>query len=1023
MRFGRRLLPALLTVLLGAVQASAQQSPATVTGRIVDAATQRALAGVAVSIEGRSAVTSADGSFTLNGVPSGARTLRASRVGYGEATKPVTLEPGRVNALGDVALSAQAVQLEEIVAVGYGTQKRQAITGSVSTVDVAAANKGVITNANQLIQGRVPGVNVVQNSGEPGAGAQIRIRGGTSITASNEPLYVIDGVPLDNISTEPGGVGIGGGAPLRRSPLTLLNPNDIQSITILKDAASTAIYGSRAANGVVLIETKTGRSGGGVEYEGYVGMASPSRYLNVLNGDQYRTFIQQQVQQGNLSPDRLTGLGNENTNFERAVTRSAFTQNHNLSFTGGSGTTRYRASLNYLDQNGVVIDNGFQRIQGRLNGTTTGLSDRLHLDANLTASRVDNKYLPYENTGGFEGGVFTNTVIFNPTQPVTFVDPATGLTRYYEVGLGAQSVRNPVALARQIDDIGNTTRTLGNATARLDLLPGISAEVLAGADHSAGIRRIYFPIASPVGAADNGHAWNRNQDVTSLVFHSLLTAHRDFSESGLDLVGGYEWNQTSESGFGAETRNFITDAFRYYNLSGGSTVEIPYSFRNDSRLASFFTRGTFSLKNRYYLTGVLRRDGSSRFGAANKWALFPAISGSWRLSEEPFMKGMGLFSDLRLRAGYGLQGNPAVPPYESLTLLGTSGGFRYVLGEQAVTGVAPTRNANPNLKWEQTAQFNVGLDYGLFDNVLTGSIEYYTKRTTDLLLRVVVPQPAVASDRLENVGEVRNRGVELALDALALDRPNLTWRAGLTFAADRNEVVSLGPYTFLTTGRVSGQGQSGQLAQRIIPGYALGTFYGPVFAGVNAQGKQEFACAQASTGCVNGRTTSPLANDYQVLGRADPNFIAGLTSQVNWGNVDFSFLFRTEVGGKVFNNTALVYSTKGNALQNKNFLVSALNDPTGIREPAIYSSRWLESRTFGRLQNVTLGYTFGVPGQAIRDARVYVSGDNLLLITNYSGYDPEVFVDASQNGLPSRGIDYLTYPRPRTITAGVRVAF
>ena len=380
------------------------------------------------------------------------------------------------------------------------------------------------------------------------------------------------------------------------------------------------------------------------------------------------------------------------------------------------------------------------------------------------------------------------------------------------------------------------------------------------------------------------------------------------------------------------------------------------------------------------------------------------------------------FSDLRLRVGYGVVGNPGVPPYSSLITLEATGGAKYVFGDATVIGFAPVRNPNPDLRFEKTSQVNVALDYGLLDNRVSGSLEYYVKNTTDLLLEVPVAQPALASTRLENVGAVRNRGLELSLDALALSRPNLTWRAGLVFAMERNKVVDLGNFTFLTTGRVSGQGQSNQVAQRIIPGQSLGTFFGPRFAGVDAAGKQLFVCSAGSAGCVNGVTTTPLAADYAVIGNAYPDFTLGLHSTVNFGKFDLNVQMRGAFGQDVFNNTALVYSTKSNALQGKNFLRDALTDPIDIREPAIYSSRWIEAASYMRLQNVTVGYSFNLPGPpgAPRSVRTYVSGDNLLLLTGYSGLDPEVH---QQVGLASVGIDYLSYPRPRTLTAGVQLAF
>ena len=366
-------------------------------------------------------------------------------------------------------------------------------------------------------------------------------------------------------------------------------------------------------------------------------------------------------------------------------------------------------------------------------------------------------------------------------------------------------------------------------------------------------------------------------------------------------------------------------------------------------------------------------------------------------------------------------------PYSSLITLEANGGAKYVFGDTlngdaTVIGFAPNRNANPDLRFEKTSQIDFAFDYGLMNNRISGTIEYYVKNTSDLLLEVPVPQPAPVATRLENVGKVRNRGFEFSLDALAISRPALTWRAGFVFAMERNKVVNLGNNSFLSTGTVSGQGQSNQIAQRIIPGEALGTFYGPRFVGWTPAGKELFACAVPSTSCVSGQTTDPQASDYAIIGNAYPDFTLGFNSTVNYKRWDLNIQMRGAFGQDVFNNTALVYSTKSNALQGKNFLRDALTDPTDIREPAKFSSRWVEGASYFRVQNVTVGYSFNLPGPpgAPRSARVYMSADNLLLLTGYSGLDPEVH---QQVGVASAGIDYLSYPRPRTLTAGVQLAF
>lgn len=1038
----RRFTLALVVGLLWSMQLSAQTPvppTGTITGRVVDAVTQQPVADVSVFVEGtrRGAVSGPDGTFTIGGVPSGSQTVRARRIGF-TAPVQIVVVPNAGSVTVVFPLERRVAVLEEVVTTGYGTQRRLAITGSVATIDASQANVGVVPNVTSMIQGRAAGVQITGNNGEPGAGAQILIRGGTSISASNEPLYVIDGVPINNVESEPAGYGIGGSPPLPRNPMNLLNPSDIQSISILKDAAATAIYGSRAANGVILIETKRGPAGGPtMEYDFQAGMSSPRNYLHLLNGNDYRAFIRQQVADSVLNPSRLLGLDTANTDWEHALTHSAPTVQHNLSFAGGSANTAYRASLNYLDQEGIVINNGFRRYQARLNGTHQAIDGRLRLGLNLTGAHVINKYLPYDNTGGFEGGVFINMVNFNPTHPVTLTDPTSGTSTYYQIGGGAQSVRNPVAMANEIKDDGTSDRTLGNVSGDFDLIPSLTARVNIGADRVIGDRNTYIPRIDPFGAQFPGLAQRVNRDNTSTTLQTLLTFHPQFSDRELEVVGGYEYNEYVFNEFGAQARNFVSDALGYYGLNGGGTLVAPWASKSESRLVSFFTRANLSFNDTYFLTGVLRRDGSSRFGIGNKWAVFPAISGSWRISKASFVP-TGPFTELRLRAGWGKQGNPAVPPYASLILLDANSGSRYVFGETPVTGVSPVSNPNPNLKWEETAQTNVAVDYGFLNNRFTGSLEYYVKNTKDLLLTVDVPQPAVASSRLENIGKIQNKGVEFSLDAQVLNQPTRSWTAGIVFATDRNRVVDLGGRTFISTGSVSGQGQSNQNAEIIIPGQPLGTFYGPVFVGVGNNpadtttfGKQLFnhytvtrdpVTGAETSRVLSGTTTAPSGDDKVILGNANPKYTLGLRSQGNIGKFDISFLVNTAHGQKVFNNTALVYSTKGNALQDKNFLASALTDPTGIHEPAIYSSRWIENGSFVRLQNLTVGYTFDLPRFAFagRQTRAYLSGDNLWVSTPYTGYDPEVHTEA---GLASRGIDYLHYPRPRTITGGLHVAF
>ena len=1022
----RSVVAVIAVTLLGALEARAQAT-GSISGRVVDSATSAPLGNAAVMVDGtnRRATTRDDGTFTLSAVPAGSHTVRVRRIGYGTSSRSVSLAEGQSLDI-EFRIAAQAATLNEIVVTGYGTQRREAISGSVSTVDAEAANVGVIVNAAQMLQGRVGGVQMIRNNGEPGSNAQIRVRGGTSISASNEPLYVVDGVPLQNDETTPGAPGIASiNAQLGRSPLNAISPDDIESITVLKDASATAIYGSRGANGVILIQTKrAGSDAGQMSYETYVSAATPSRKLELATGDQYRTFVQAQIAAGNLPATAASNLGTANTDWEDEITRTGYATNHNLAFSGGSAATQYRASLNYFDQQGVVNANGLKRYQGRLNASHDAFTGRVRLGLNLMAARVVNDFAPIENTGGFLGGLFTNMAIYNPTRPVRNDDGS-----YFEFGSGAQDVRNPVAMAELWHDVAPENRVLGNFTGAISLLETLTSQTTLGIDFTDAVRRTFAPRASPVGAQYNGYARQADRSLQNANFQQLLTfTPRVGADQEVEVVGGYEYTKIDNRGFEAQMQGFITDAFGVDNLGAGTQASspAPSSYRVESQLVSFFGRANYGFAGKYFLTGVVRYDGSSRLAEGNQWATFPAVSAAWRLSEEPFLSGSNTFSTLSLRAGWGLQGNQAVAPYQTQLLLRADPGATYPFGGQITTGLRAAQVGNPDLKWETSEQVNIGFDYGLMNDRFTGVIDFYRKNTRDLLLEVSVPQPAVVNSRLENIGSLRNTGVEATFNTMLLNRATRSLNLEVIASMERNEVVSLGDTArkFINTGWVSGQGMSGQYSQRIMLGEPIGAFFAPVFlrvetSGANA-GQQIFRCKTPSTTCVNGETTSPTDEDREVIGSANPDFSLGVSNNARWGSIDASWLWRGEFGGKVFNNTALVYQTKSNVTQGRNFLAAALEDPDAITEPAKFSSRWIEDRSFVRLQNITVGYQ--VPARFVRGraTRLFVSGDNLLLFSDYSGYDPEVFV---ATGMASRGIDYLTYPRARSYTLGANIQF
>jgi len=1034
MAVGRSLIPAIAVVLLCSAPLSAQDA-GTITGRVVDSTSRQGLASVTMSVDGttRRTVTRSDGSYTLSEVPAGSQRVTARRIGYGSASQTVTVRAG-ATATADLAMGAAAATLGEIVVTGYGTQRREAISGSVSTIDATAANVGVITNATQMLQGRVGGVSMTSNNGEPGAGIQVRIRGGTSVSASNEPLYVVDGVPLQNEETTAGAAGIASiNAQLARNPLNSINPNDIESITVLKDASATAIYGSRGANGVILINTKRVAGGGGqMEYETYVGSSMATKSLGLASGAEYRAYVQGRVAAGQLPASAATSLGAADTDWEGELTRPGVATSHNLSFSGGSSATQYRASLNYFKQQGVVIANGLDRYQGRLNATHDAFSGKLRLGLNMMAARVNNVFAPIENGGGFLGGLFTNMAIYNPTFPVMCPTGSTAsgcvgkpAGSYYETGTGAQDSRNPVAMAELIEDVAPENRMLGNFSGTISLRDDLTAQTMVGIDYNTSVRRTFAPRTSPIGAQYNGFAQQSDKSLQNANFQQLLTYTPALSATHeVEVVGGYEYTKTDNRGFNVAMQGFITDAFGVDNLGAGtqSLSPIPWSYRVESQLVSFFSRVNYGFNDKYYLTGVMRYDGSSRLAPGHRYATFPAVSGTWRMSEEDFLAG-SMFSTLAVRAGWGKQGNQSVAPYQTKLLLRADPGALYPFGGVITSGLRAAQVGNPDLTWETATQVNVGFDYGLMNERFTGVIDIYQKTTNDLLLTVPVPQPAVVQERLENVGSLRNRGVEATFNTALMKSAGRSLNLEIVASFERNKIISLGDTArkFINTGFVSGQGQSGQYSQRIMVGEPIGSFFAPHFLRVQG-GQQIFSCVSTSPGCAGGETTNPTDADRIVVGSANPSFSLGVSNNGAWKKFDASWLWRGEFGGKVFNNTNLVYQTKSNATQGRNFLAAALDDQDAITEPAKFSDRWIEDRTFVRLQNVTVGYLFNMPTRLMggRSARVFLSGDNLFLVSGYTGYDPEVFV---ASGLASRGIDYLTYPRARTFTLGARMQF
>ncbi len=1023
------LLLAALLFALGSVPAAAQTR--TVTGTVTDATTGDPLPFVNVVVQGttRGAATSLDGEYSIE--VDGPQSVLVYRfLGYVEQTQTV----GSRSVI-DVQLEEDSNLLDDVVVVGYGTQRRGDVTASVSTVEVDDANDGLVTSATDFLEGRVAGLNVIETSGEPGANVEVRIRGGTSITSSNQPLYVIDGIPVSGDAVTPGGAGDVSTGPAP-NPLTLINPNDIETMTVLKDASATAIYGSRGANGVILITTKSGVQGQtSVDYEGNVSFSSAASLYDVVSADRLRSVV------GEFSPDGQTAvdaLGDADSDFQDAVFGGAVSQTHNLSFAGGNSAAQYRASVGYLNEEGIVVSSGQERISGRLNANSQFLGDRLRVGLNLTSALTSNDFVPANATGGFQGGIFQNVLDFRPTLPVYADDTPDG---FYEQG-GSTSPRNPVALAEQLDESAQTTRTLGNLQAEADLFEGLTATLNVGGDRSVGRRQGYFSRFSPVTEGVKGSAFQRDLERTSITLQSYLTYTLQSSgPHSLNVLGGYEYNDFDTREFSLQSQGFVTDVLSADRLNAAENVGLiegggvgpgSFSFRTGYRLVSFLSRANYGFDDRYYLTGVLRYDGSSRFSDENQFALFPAVSAAWRLSNEPFLADNDFISDLRLRAGFGIVGNQALPSdYLSQALLAADPGSRAVLGGTVLTGVAPNQLANPDLKWEQKQEFTVGLDYGVFGGRAFGSLEFYRNTTDDLLLQVQIPAPAPVPFQIQNVGSIRNTGVDFALDALVYETAAAAFTIGATVSTNRNEVRDLGGRNQIFTGTISGRGQTGQSALLLTPGQPYPVFYGAEFTGgFDDQGFPLYNDYEDSNNDgfndqLVGETTLPDQGDYQIIGDPRPDFTYGLRFNLDVGRFGARAFFRGEQGRELFNNTNLVYSSLGAALSGYNYIERDFDAQENPNAPAVYSDRFVEDASFLRLDQLTVEYSlptesFGSAfGASVRNVRLFVTGNNLFVLTPYSGVDPEVSANASANGIAAFGIDYLPYPRSRTFTLGV----
>lgn len=967
-------------LLLWAGPASAQDNQE-ITGTVTDASNGEPLPGANVTVVGEpiGTATNVDGEYTLS-VPASAEMLRISFIGY--EAQEVAID-GR--SVIDVALSPDAGSLEEVVVVGYGTQEERDVTGSVESVSTEDFNQTPAVSPENLISGKVAGVQISSNDGAPGSGTRIRIRGSNSIESGNEPLFVIDGVPIDNAGNR-----------AQRNPLNFLNPSDIESMTVLKDASATAIYGSRGANGVVLIETKeAGEDEGRISYNGSISTSTITDRVSMMGAEEYRNLVL------NEGPSQAVAqLGRTSTNWQDLVERQSFGQEHSLSLSRGYEDSSFRFSLGYLDQEGTLQGSSVERITGSLNYTQRFFEDALSITANLRGSQTQNNFEP--------GGMVGNAASFNPTVPVRDVDSPYGGFFEWRQSLAE---KNPLAQLVLAVNEGTARRSLGNVQAEYTVpyVEGLSARINIGYDVQEGEQIFFAPTNLKEQAdlgEDAGEVQRANFSRTNALLDAYLTYDNEFEDinSRFDITAGYSYQD-----FNAEFPEFRafgldSDIFGPNSTGPASQSETVVTIV-PNRLVSGFGRINYTFADRYLATLTVRRDGSSRFGPKEQWGTFPSAALGWRVNEEPFMDDVDFLSSLRLRASWGIVGNQDIGNFGYTPLYTPGDALSQVqFGDRFVTTLRPSA-ADEGLKWEEKTTYNVGLNFGLFDERYTGSVEVYREDTDDLLRVIPVAAGAnLSNEVLTNIGEVRNQGVEASLDVSIFRESDFNWSAQFNAAYNENEVLRISNdenFQGVLTGGIAGG--TGNNVQILREGESLGTFFlyeqpydengDPIFVDPN-----------------NVDAYGELLDSRRPVGNANPDWILGHTSQFAYKNFDASFSLRAHIGNDVYNNNA---SNLGHLQRLSDVVASNLHtsyNETGFARPQYFSDLYLEDASFLRLDNVSVGYTVrDIPG--VSQLRVYGTASNLLTITGYSGPDPEV------NG----GIDDTLYPRSRTFTAGVNL--
>ena len=952
----------------------------TVSG-IITSEDKQPLIGATVVVKGTGTgmVTDLDGKYSLQ-VPDQNAVLMISYTGFAE--QQITV--GTQTTI-DIELKVDVQRLNELVVVGYGSQKKRDLTGSITSVSDKDFIRGNIATPEQLVNGKIAGVQITSNGGAPGAGSRIRVRGGSSLNANNDPLIVIDGVPLDN-------TGISGSA----NPLSFINPNDIENFTVLKDASAAAIYGSRASNGVILITTKKGKAGDKmrINFSSVLSSSQKTKIVDVLSADEFRTVVNER---GNAAQKAL--LGTANTNWQEEIYRPAFSHDNNLSITGAAKNLPYRASIGYLNQNGILKTSNMNRLSGSIGINPSFFDKHLKLDVNLKGTTINNTFA--------NEGAIGSAVSFDPTQPIKsgnetlggyfeWIDPATKKPQ-------TLATRNPLGLLNSRDDQSTVGRIIGNVVLdyKFHFLPELRANLNVGLDrsNSDGTTKIPEGVGLLYDRGGQNAAYDQKKNNKTLEFY--LNYVKEFGASRIDILGGYSY------------QDFIREN-NYVDKNVKGEVFNDVFFKTQNTLVSFYTRLNYTLKERYLLTVTLRRDGSSRFSPETRWGTFPSAAFAWKINEEGFMKGSNLFSNLKLRLGYGVTGQQDVGsdyPYLS-RYTPSEPTAQYQFGGAFYPTLRP-EGYDAKIKWEQTETYNAGIDWASRDGRFSGAIDVYNRKTKDLLS--VIPVPAgsnLTNQILTNVGNIENSGVEFTLNARLIEKENLSWDFGFNITFNRNEVTNLTKvpnpnYQGVATGGIAGG--VGNTVQIHTVGYPTYSYF--VYKQVyDENGKPVEGLYADLNG--DGRVTPDDRYRYK---QADPRRYLGITSQLVVKDFSLSFVLRGNFDNYVYNNIISnngvyrAFTGAANFLSNvsPNVLVTNFNNNQ------YFSDYYIDNGSFLRLDNLTLGYNLkGVLGGA-SNTRISLIGQNLFTVTKYKGLDPEV----------AGGIDNNIYPRPRILSLGVNVGF